>query len=106
MCEYAPRYETLMSRDTPEMQVEKLVMADLLHSNQLTETSSHHVGPHPWSLDLVRQQIAAKNLPDKVLRQKFDKPAIYEEKVAQETERLLRIYMNLLRDRYLPMSLA
>ena len=54
VCNYLPRYETLMSRDSTEMQVEKLVLADLLHGHQLTANSNHLSGIHPWSLDLIK----------------------------------------------------
>lgn len=33
LCTYKPRYETLMSRDSSEMQVEKLVLTDMLHGS-------------------------------------------------------------------------
>ena len=33
VCDYLPRYETLMSKDSAEMQTEKLVMTDLIHGN-------------------------------------------------------------------------
>ena len=50
---YLPTYETIMSKDSPEMQIEKLVLTDLIHGNQLTETSNHFNGVHPWSKDLI-----------------------------------------------------
>ena len=33
VCDYLPRYQTIMSKDTTEMQVEKLVLTDLIHGN-------------------------------------------------------------------------
>ena len=103
VCDFLPKYESLISKDTAEMQVEKLVLTDLMHSNQLTETSNHFNGIHPWSASLLRNRIAAPNLPPQInAEQRFSE--LYQSKLDEETERLSQIYANLVRLRYLPRS--
>ena len=55
-----------------------------MHGNQLTETSDHFNGIHPLSAGLLNEKIAAVGLPNKA-------------KLKEETDRLSRIYANLVR---------
>ena len=106
VAEYLPTYETILSKDSPEMQVEKLLLTDLIHGNQLSETSSHFNGMHPWSEALIRGQIAPGNLHEKHKSLRLTDQSRYKEHLEAETMRLGIIYANLLKDRYLPVSNA
>ena len=76
--EYAPVYETIMSKDSPEIQVEKLVLADLLHGSQLQEGSkAMKQGVHPWTAKLIRQKIVPQALSEKVKSLSLSKPELY-----------------------------
>ena len=74
---YLPIYETIMSKDTTEMQVEKLVLTDLLHSNQLNDSNSQAV-LHPWTLDLIREKMAPENILKSILNSKLSQKSRYE----------------------------
>ena len=106
VADYLPTYETLMSKDTPEQQVEKLVLADLIHGNQLNEGSQHFNGVHPWSLSLIRDRLAGLKVPPETRNMRLYKPELYQKSLQQETDRLANIYQNLVRDRYLDVSKA
>ncbi len=87
-----------MSRDTAEMQIEKLVLTDQLH---LREPTAANIGRlHPWSQQIINKRVAPSNLPDSVRKLRNSKPEKYKNMLELESERLTRIYLNLARQRY------
>ena len=84
--------------------MDKLVLTDMLLGNQLNESHSSLGLVHPWSLDLIKTQLAAPNLSRNIVNKKLSKPVEYEASLDQETGRLARLYQGLVKDRYLDLS--
>ena len=84
-----------MSKDTPEIQIEKLVLTDLLHGSQLGEASSSLI--HPWSLDLIRNRLATLKMPNKLSQSRLSHPERYNEELVRQTTHLAQIYQNLIK---------